>query len=92
MNETHSSSKSCDKSRILKPNMGPVDRVLRTIFALGLLYSVGFSNFLAGEPFLQLLAVAFSFLNLFAVSTRWCVMYCFTGTDTRSKIDIEERA
>ncbi len=73
----------CRRGQILSPNMALWDRVLRTIGALALLYVIFATQLLAGEWVLQVLGVAFAFLNLFAVSTQWCPMYCFTGTDTR---------
>lgn len=73
----------CRRGAVLAPNMAAWDRVLRLILGLSLLYVVFATQLLAGEWVLQLMAVAFAFTNLFAVSTRWCPMYCFTGTDTR---------
>jgi hypothetical protein len=71
------------RGAILAPNMAVWDRVLRLALALGLLYVIFYTQLLAGEWVLQVLGVGFAFLNLFAVSTQWCPMYCFTGTDTR---------
>ena len=73
----------CRRGAILAPNMAVWDRVLRLALALGLLYVIFYTQLLAGEWVLQLVGVGFAFLNLFAVSTQWCPMYCFTGTDTR---------
>jgi len=77
------SSADCFKDRVLRPNMGLIDRSVRLIGALSLLYVIFATQLLAGEWVLQFLGVAFAFVNLFAVSTQWCPMYCVTGTDTR---------
>ena len=73
----------CRRGAILAPNMAVWDRVLRLALAFGLLYVIFYTQLLAGEWVLQLFGVGFAFINLFAVSTQWCPMYCFTGTDTR---------
>jgi hypothetical protein len=83
MEPSSESTTPCRKGGVLMPNMGIWDRIARLVLGLGLLYVVLFSRLLAGEWLLQLMAVGFAFLNLFAVSTQWCPMYCFTGTDTR---------
>jgi hypothetical protein len=80
------SKSPCRRGAILAPNMGVWDRLLRLIVSLGLLYAIFYSPWLAGDWVLQVLGVGFAFLNLFAVSTQWCPMYCFTGTDTRGAI------
>jgi hypothetical protein len=71
--------------QLLRPNMGGVDRFVRLSGAITLLYVLFATDVMHGEYLLQVVGAAFAFLNLFAVSTQWCPMYCFTGTDTRSK-------
>lgn len=67
-------------------NMGPGDRGIRFVMASAFLGLVLFTDHFADARLLALAGVAFACVNLFAVVTGHCLMYRFTGTDTRSRL------
>lgn len=64
-------------------NMGRVDRGVRFALATTFIGIVLFTDHFADARLLAVLGCAFAVLNLFAVATGHCLMYRFTGTDTR---------
>lgn len=69
--------------RCLRNNMGVTDRSLRGVLVGLLLYVVLIEQLTAAEPWLTRAALAFTALNVVAVLSGWCPMYCLTGSDTR---------
>jgi hypothetical protein len=64
-------------------NMSTLDRVLRSTAATAFILLVVLTDHLADAPALALGGCGFAALNIFAGITGFCLMYRFTGTDSR---------
>jgi hypothetical protein len=67
----------------LSCNMGRFDRGVRFVLATTFIGIVLFTDHFSDARVLAALGLAFAGLNVFAVVTGHCLMYRFTGTDTR---------
>lgn len=65
-------------------NMSRLDRSLRGVFAVAFLVVVLFTDHMSDAPTLAVAGSVFAVVNLFAVGTGHCLMYRFTGTDTKA--------
>lgn len=63
-------------------NTGVADRTVRAVVAVTLLFVAWSTPVLGGDLLVRVLLTCFAGLNLFAVATGWCAMYCATGTST----------
>ena len=70
----------------LTVNTGRLDRGLRFLGALLLIFGTWFTPVLGGDIIIRMLLTVFACLNLFAASTGWCAMYCATGWSTVRKL------
>lgn len=66
----------------LSVNTGILDRCVRATVAVTLLFVAWSTPVLGGDLLIRLLVSLFAMVNLFAVSTGWCAMYCATGVST----------
>ena len=63
-------------------NTGRLDRSLRGLGAILLIFGAWFTPILGSDIIIRVLLTGFACLNLFAASTGWCAMYCATGRST----------
>lgn len=66
----------------LTVNTSRIDRVLRVLGAILLVFGAWFTPILGGDIIIRVLLTVFACVNLFAASTGWCPVYCATGMST----------